>query len=246
MGGALMSGWFAIKRGMLDHPIFHKRPDRTYVWIWMMETAAFQDTRQDASGRPVEVKRGQILTSFRQIEAATGVGVQVIRTLFKLLEGERAINTDTSNGRLLVTICNYDKYQSSKPSSNTPANTAPTQRQHTKETREQIPPSEGASADPAKVIFDGGKRLLAAAGIPASKAGALLGKWRRDHGDDALIAALGRAQREGAIDPVSYLEGCLRFKAKTANHPEIGSIREVGGVRKQYAGNGAGWLVLHE
>lgn len=27
---------------------------------------------------------------------------------------------------------------------------------------------------------------------------------------------------------------------------EIGTIREVGGVRKQYAGNGTGWLVIHE
>lgn len=134
----MKSGWFAVKRGMLDHPIFHKRPDRVYVWMWILEKAAYQETRQDAGGRPVTVQRGQILTSFRQIEAATGVGIQVIRTLFKLLCDERAVNTDTSNGRMLVSICNYDKYQKAKDATNTAANTQPTRRQHTKETREQI------------------------------------------------------------------------------------------------------------
>lgn len=133
-----MSGWFAVKRGITSHPIFKKRPDRAFVWLWMLETAAYKNTRQDAGGKPVNVKRGQVLTSFRQIEAATGVGLQVIRTLFKLLESEHAINTDTSNGRLLVTICNYEKYQASEKGDNTSPNTEPTQRQHTKETREQI------------------------------------------------------------------------------------------------------------
>lgn len=242
-----MSGWFAVKRGITSHPIFHKRPDRAFVWLWMLETAAYKDTRQDAGGKPINVRRGQVLTSFRQIEAATGVGLQVIRTLFKLLESEHAINTDTSNGRLLVTICNYEKYQAPEKSENTAANTAPTQRQHTKETREQIPPTEAASksADPDKIMFDAGREILVGAGKSAAEAGRLLGMWRRDHGTEAVIAAISRARREGAIDPVSFIPGCLRFKAKQSSAPTIGDVREFKGVRKQYAGNGVGWVVLH-
>lgn len=244
-----MTGWFAVKRGITSHPIFHKHPGRAFVWLWMLETAAYKDTRQDAGGRPVEVKRGQILTSFRQIEAATGVGVQVVRTLFKLLEVERAINTDTSNGRLLVTICNYNKYQAPRDVGDTADNTGLTQSQHTKETKKQIPPSEGASApaNPDKVMFDAGRQILMAAGKSSAEAGKLLGKWRRDHGTEAVIAAIGRAQREGAIDPMSFIPGCLRFSAKQkSGHPEIGDVREFGGIRKQYAGNGAGWLVIYD
>ena len=110
-GAGQMSGWFAVKRGITSHPIFHKRPERVYVWLWMLETAAYQDTRQDASGRPVDVKRGQILTSFRQIETATGVSLKTIRGLIDLLKSERAIDIDLGTGRMLITICNYDKYQ---------------------------------------------------------------------------------------------------------------------------------------
>jgi hypothetical protein len=80
------------------------------------------------------------------------------------------------------------------------------------------------TADPSKAVWDSGKRLLANGGVQPSKAGALLGKWRRDYGDEALIAALGRCQREGAIDPAAFIEGCLRSHRKTrpeAHQPEM-------------------------
>lgn len=64
--------------------------------------------------------------------------------------------------------------------------------------------------DPEKVMFDQGRALLATAGIANGKAGSLLGKWKRDHGAEAVIVALGKAQREGAIDPISFIEGCFR------------------------------------
>lgn len=37
-----------------------------------------------------------------------------------------------------------------------------------------------------------------------------------------------------------------RRGAANHNGPQIGDVREFGGVRKEYYGNGAGWLVLHE
>jgi hypothetical protein len=87
------------------------------------------------------------------------------------------------------------------------------------ETGTYLPFPDGSGApDPEKVMFDGGRRLLAEAGIPQAKAGSLLGKWKRDHGAAAVIAALGRAQREGAIEPVAFIEGCLRAQRKGADH----------------------------
>lgn len=64
--------------------------------------------------------------------------------------------------------------------------------------------------DPVKVMFDSGIRLLGEAGVPEPSARQLLGRWRREHGTEAVIAALGTAQREGAIDPKAFIEGCLR------------------------------------
>lgn len=64
--------------------------------------------------------------------------------------------------------------------------------------------------DPTKVMFDSGIAMLGLKGIPPAKARPILGKWRSQHSTEAVIVALGAAQREGAIDPVSFIEKCLR------------------------------------
>ncbi len=71
-------------------------------------------------------------------------------------------------------------------------------------------PVEPVIVDPEKVMFDDGIRLLGAASIAQPAARQMLGKWKRDHGAPAVITALGKAQREGAIDPKSFIEGVLR------------------------------------
>lgn len=73
-----------------------------------------------------------------------------------------------------------------------------------------------APIDPAKVAFDAGVKVLTQAGKTASSARAIVGKWRGKHGDEAVIAALGRAQREGAVDPVAFCEGVFRQSGKSA------------------------------
>ena len=74
-------------------------------------------------------------------------------------------------------------------------------------------------------MFDAGRRLLAASGKSAVDAGRLLGKWRKDHGTEAVISAISLAQREGAIEPVSYIEGCLRFQSKAKPKWTEGALR---------------------
>jgi hypothetical protein len=100
--------------------------------------------------------------------------------------------------------------------------------------------------DPVKVLFDSGIHLLALAGLSAAKARPLIGKWRSAHGTEAVIVALGRAQREGAIDPVAFVEGCFRAKAKSLQ-PVIGDQRtSATGKTSEYAGAVDGWMEIRE
>jgi hypothetical protein len=246
-----MSGWFAVDRSLFEHPIFNKKPERFYAWLWIVKTAAWKPVRMDAGGKTIMVNRGQLLTSYRQMQEATGVGIQVLRTLIKRLVTESAINTETTHGKLLITVCNYEKYQAAGGDGNTEGNTGPTQDQHAKEQDNNIPVGTSASApvDPAKMVFDNSVNILTAAGFAEGKARGIVGKWRRDHSDEALLAAIGRCQREGAVDPVAYIAGALRFQrgqeGTRKSHPEINEIREINGVRKRYAGNGVGWVTEH-
>lgn len=90
------------------------------------------------------------------------------------------------------------------------------------------------SPDPDKVMFEYGRRLLSANGIGSDAAGRLLGKWRRDHGAEAVITALGKAQREGAIDPKSYIEGCLRNGQRPNYERPSGAIESRRRFREQH------------
>lgn len=73
-----------------------------------------------------------------------------------------------------------------------------------------------AVVDPAKLMFDYGVKLLIEAGKTEGSARAILGKWKKQHGEATVIAALGKAQREGAIDPVAFCEGVFRHSKKHA------------------------------
>jgi uncharacterized protein YdaU (DUF1376 family) len=109
--------------------------------------------------------------------------------------------------------------------------------------------SSGADApvDPVKVMFDSGRALLVAAGKSPDAAGKILGKWRGDFGVEAVIAALGQAQREGAIDPVAFIEGCLRHRTRKAEEPQIGDRKlNSKGETISYQGTQRGWEKVYE
>lgn len=65
--------------------------------------------------------------------------------------------------------------------------------------------------DLSAIVFgDGLKWLQAVTRRPEGVCRGLLGKWRKSLGDAELIAAIGRAQREGVIDPVPWFERVIQ------------------------------------
>lgn len=68
----------------------------------------------------------------------------------------------------------------------------------------------GVNADPSRVLFQQGLRFMVNAGVKESQARAIIGKWRKEHSDEGILVALGKAQREGALDPVGFVEGVFR------------------------------------
>lgn len=230
-----MSGWVAMKRGLNDHPIFQGQPLRIAVWYWMVSTAAWQRTSQDLGGKRITIERGQLLTSYRQMSAATGVGVQVIRTLLDQLTNQHAINTATNTGRLLITICNYDKYQAGGTDANTPAKRDLTSDQHTKEqvNKKQTPPSEEATASLGpdgseqiveydavnRAVWQAGKGFLAAKGV--ANPGAMIGRWLKANKPLAVLAAIDAAQKSGTEEPIPYITAALnggQYEQINRNH----------------------------
>lgn len=71
--------------------------------------------------------------------------------------------------------------------------------------------ASGADPDVAAVVFNRGLDWLQrTSGKSEGNCRSLLGKWRKSLGtDEALLAILGRAQREGVIEPVGWIERAI-------------------------------------
>lgn len=65
--------------------------------------------------------------------------------------------------------------------------------------------------DPVKAVFDIGLRLMTTRGIPEKQARALVGRYRKELGDDGrLIAILLSVEKENPVDPVGYLAKAMQ------------------------------------
>jgi hypothetical protein len=82
--------------------------------------------------------------------------------------------------------------------------------------------------DPAKLVFDSGIAILGSVGITEKRARPILGRWRQQHGDPAVIDALGKASRESPSDPTAFIEACLQGTSN-GNGPRHGGAN--GAVR---------------
>jgi hypothetical protein len=82
-----------------------------------------------------------------------------------------------------------------------------------------------ASRQPPKniseVIFGECLTYLQGCSIEEKKARALLGKWRKAHGDEAVDGAVRAAQRNAASEPVPYIEAALRGKSRSRREAAI-------------------------
>lgn len=76
-----------------------------------------------------------------------------------------------------------------------------------------------AQASPRERIWILGVTILTAAGRSESAARSLLGKWIKDHGEEAVAGALGAAATRA--DPAAYLAGTLRRRHRQANRAEL-------------------------
>jgi hypothetical protein len=77
-----------------------------------------------------------------------------------------------------------------------------------------------AAIDPAKALFDAGVALLMAAGSSRKQSGAMIARWRKDHGDRWTREAIASAA--GKSDPIGWIEG--RKKNQIADEDEAREI----------------------
>lgn len=69
--------------------------------------------------------------------------------------------------------------------------------------------------DPVKSLFDIGVSLLTEADTPISQARSIIGKLRKDLGDDGALSAVLKCRRAAPSNPVEWLAGLSKRSAQT-------------------------------
>ena len=108
-----MSGWIKVFREFADWEWFAV-PEMVQVFIYLLINANYEDKKWQ--GKVVE--KGQLITSIDAIKCATHLSPQQIRTCLARLESTGEILKKSTNKYTLITICNYERYQSFDEQSN--------------------------------------------------------------------------------------------------------------------------------
>jgi hypothetical protein len=204
MAEARMSeGWIALHRGWRDSPIFRGEFSRADAWVWLIEAACWKATRYDISGKTVTLARGQLCASVRQLADVWGWSKSAVDRFLTRLETETMIEREAGHGKLVLTVCNYAKYQdraeAERDSSGTPTGTAAGQQRDIKEQGNKLTieaSNEASSAKPRKIAH-----ALPTGWLPVltPAAQSVVDGWPPGHFGQVLAAFLDHAADKGRV-----------------------------------------------
>ena len=108
-----MAGWILIHRSILKHWVWLS-PLHTHRWLYILLNAAYEDRRIEFSNKSFILKRGQLLTTYRTLQAHWKTSSDVVSSFLKMLSYNKMIKVETTKDYTLITVVNYNLYQSEK------------------------------------------------------------------------------------------------------------------------------------
>lgn len=136
-----MSGFVVIHRSLIGHPDFRNDAE-AMAFAWMVMRASWKPVRVRYKGKAVSLERGQLCVSQRDMAAALDRDKGWVERLWKRLQTQGAIEVGRGAAAMVITICNYAKYQDKPDDSKAVGEAADEagarQGQGTEQTREQF------------------------------------------------------------------------------------------------------------
>lgn len=120
----MAKGWILLHRQIEDHFLYNSEPfDRTHAWIDLILKARHSDESFIYKGKVIHLKKGQLITSPKKLaDRWQWSRNKVYRFLRTLSDTGMVTRCGTPDGTL-VTIVNYDKFQSQRTRNGTPNET---------------------------------------------------------------------------------------------------------------------------
>lgn len=127
-----MTGWISIDRSIQNHWLFKEK--RTFskfeAWIYLLMEANHSKAKVPIGNQIVTVERGQRLTSILTLSDLFNWKRFKVKTFLDLLESDGMLEVKTTSKYTLITIVNYDFYQSEQGRNQHQNDIKPTSKQH--------------------------------------------------------------------------------------------------------------------
>lgn len=127
-----MTGWISIDRSIQNHWLFKEK--RTFskfeAWIYILMEANHSKAKVPIGNQIVTVERGQRLTSILTLSDLFNWSRFKVKTFLDLLESDGMLEVKTTSKYTLITIVNYDFYQSEQGRNQHQNDINPTSKQH--------------------------------------------------------------------------------------------------------------------
>lgn len=116
-----MNSWFKTYRSLFDNELWLLEPfTKAQAWIDMVGNANYEDGVIMVRGNMVSVKRGQLAWSERYMASRWRWSRDKVRGYMTFLSNRGQIIPQKSNIISLIEIINYDKYQTTDPTTEKP------------------------------------------------------------------------------------------------------------------------------
>jgi len=105
-----VSGYIRLHRSLLGHHAFRNDAE-AMAFAWMVAKAAWREVRVRYKGHGVHLQRGQLCVSQRDMAAALDRDKAWVERLWRRMISEAMIETRREAAAMVITICNYDRFQ---------------------------------------------------------------------------------------------------------------------------------------
>jgi len=111
----MAEGWISLHRKLMESSVWNEEPKcRAAAWVDLLLLAAHKDTSFMKRGIRITVKRGQVAHSMKALGDRWGWSRGKVRRFLQDLEGGHQIGHQITKLTTLITIVNYDLYQSER------------------------------------------------------------------------------------------------------------------------------------
>ena len=105
----MQDGWIKLHRKFRDWE-WHQDPNMVSLFIYLLLEANHEQNRW----KGIVVERGQVVFGRKKASLHTGISERSIRTCIERLKSTNELTIKSTNKYSIITLCNYNKYQTSK------------------------------------------------------------------------------------------------------------------------------------